>query len=90
MRYFEIDNISFTNSNGKTVYIKDVRPIPEYVTATYINLKNGDTLDEIASRKEIYGDGAEDQSYKIFEHNIVEICDANFDLNKLKKMKIPT
>lgn len=89
MRYFAIETISFTDKNGRTVPIKDVRPIPELLINFEIDTKENDTLDEIASRKEIYGDNAEDISYKIFDANIIELFESEFDMSKIRRLKIP-
>jgi hypothetical protein len=66
-----------------------MREYPEYETAAEISLQQGDMLDEIASRREIYGDGNEGEAYRIFENNVVALFEAGFDLNKLKSLRIP-
>jgi hypothetical protein len=89
LRYLNIDTISFTDVNGISYPIKDIRPIPNYKTLTTIKTKGNDKVDEIISRETIYGNGREDQSYKIYDHNKVIFVDARFDMNKIKELKIP-
>lgn len=89
MRYIIIDNISFTTINNQTVNIKDIREYPEYTKSIGLTIRSNDRIDEIASRRDIYGDGAEDQSYKIIDFNIVKLYENNFDLSKLKELEIP-
>lgn len=88
MRYFDIDTVSFTNKDGKSAPIKEKRPIENNPIAFEVNTNN-QLLDEIASRKDVYGEGYEDHSYKIFDANCVEIIEAGYDLTKVRRMKIP-
>ena len=89
MRYIGIDTISFTDVNGIQYPIKDIRPIPIYKTLLTVDVKESDKIDEIASRDVVYGAGGEDQSYKIYDHNIVFLVEAGFDMSKIKTLKIP-
>jgi hypothetical protein len=90
MRYLEIANVSFTNALGKTYNIKDLREFPNNQTkAMTIKLKKGDSLDEIANRRDIYGADSEISIYQIFDFNKVAITEAGFDLDKLKSLDIP-
>ena len=43
----------------------------------------------MASRADVYGDDAEDLSYKIFDANIIEIVERGYDLSKIRKLGIP-
>jgi phosphopantetheine adenylyltransferase len=88
MRYIEIDNIEFTTKEGNTVIIKDIREIPDYQTLVNINYKNED-IDEIISRTNYYGDGSEDLTYSVVEHNKIKIDEENYILSGLKTLKIP-
>jgi hypothetical protein len=90
MRYIEIDNIEFTNEDGNTFTIKDRRPIPNYTILTTIKKNNEELADEIAVRREVYGEFAETLSYRIHEANIVKLIENRFDFSKLKEIKIPT
>ena len=89
MRYQEVENVVFTNKDGNSFTIKDMREYPEYTTLLPLEIDENVMVDEIASRPEIYGLGAEDQSFKIFEHNKVKIFEARFMLSKLSKVDIP-
>lgn len=81
--------IAFTNYAGKQINVKDVRPISSQTLAFEIDKKENDLLDEIASRKEVYGNMGELQSWRIFDLNIVRLAEVNFDLTRLKRIKIP-
>lgn len=89
MRYEPIDTISFTNRENVTVNIKDFRPYPVYNTFVALKIKQGDDIDEIATRQGIYGDEAEGESYKIVDNNIIKLFENKFDLGKLTKLDIP-
>jgi hypothetical protein len=89
MRYETVDTIPFTDINGKTYSIKDMREYEKTDSASILNLKGEKYIDEVTSRKEIFGDGSEFESYKIVDHNITSLFDRNFDLTKLKKLEIP-
>jgi len=89
MRYQEIDNIIFENKDGKSYTIKDLREYPDYTTLTSLDIEENAMIDEIASRPEIYGEGAEYQSYEIFEHNRIKIFEARFLLSKVSNLRIP-
>lgn len=89
MRFNQVETISFTDINGVTRPVKDIRPIPEQALSFTVELKQGDSIDEIASRENVYGAGAEGQAHRIFDFNITEIVDAGFDLSKLKRLRIP-
>ena len=89
MRYFNIDTISFTNSNNVTVPIKDKRPISDDPISFELPLIEGNFLDVIASRNDVYGDDAEDDTYRIFDANIIKIVEAGYDLTKIRSVKIP-
>ena len=89
MRYETEDLVTFVNSLGKTVEIRDMREYPDYSLLLSMKLKPNDEIDEIASRTDVYGDGAEDRSYKIVDFNRVKMVENDFDLSKFQELKIP-
>jgi hypothetical protein len=90
MRYLNLPNVIFNTADGRAITIKDFYEIPtDYILAFNLKLKAGDTLDEIANRKMVYGDNSEMSIYKIMEFNRVAIYEAGFDLDKLKNINIP-
>lgn len=89
MRYVGIETISFTNAQGITVPIKDKRPISDDDVNFEIGINTKDDLDEIASRADVFGDDSEDQSYRLFDANIIEIVESGYDLSKVRRLKIP-
>lgn len=89
MRYFTIDTISFNDKNGVVVPVKDIRPIPKYNIKFEIQTKENDMLDEISSRQNIYKENGETSGYKIFDANVAELMDAEFDISKVRSLKIP-
>lgn len=89
MRFSGIDTVSFTNIDGKSYPVKAFREIPAYTMAMQVDCDAGTFLDEVASRSDVWGKGAEGLAYKIFEANMLEIVGRGFDLSKLKKLTIP-
>jgi hypothetical protein len=89
MRYTNIETITFTDIDGKSTAVKDMRLIPPQTIVKTISVIGSIELDEIASRKDIYGDGGENLSYKIFEANLLEIAERRFDLSRIRSLKIP-
>ena len=90
MRYQNIENINFETIDERIVVIKDKRQIPDYNIVTTIQKDEKELLDEIAIKEEIYGEGNEDLSYLLFEANQKELIEVDFDLTKIKEIKIPT
>ena len=88
-RYLNVDTITFTDINGRSYPVKDIRPISTQVLNFTTALKKGDLLDEIATRPEVFGDFAENQAWRIFDSNVVELTQVDFDLSQLKRLKIP-
>ena len=89
MRYLEINTISFTNKDGNTFPVKDIRPIPSESVSLALPVVDETMLDEIASRSDIYGEFGEDQTYRIFDANVVKLLENNFDVSKLAEVRIP-
>ena len=88
-RFINIETITFTDINGNTFPVKDVRPISEQTLSFEIDKNENDLLDEVASRKETFGDFGEVQSWRISDLNIVKLTEANFDITKINRLKIP-
>lgn len=90
MRYINTDTIDFTDVDNVTHKITDWREIPSYQTWKNINNITEDVeLDEIASRDEFFGDGAEYMNYALVEANLVKMMEADFNSKELKKIIVP-
>ena len=89
MRNLTVSTITFTDKNGVQYPVKDMREYAEQETGTIINLRDGDYIDEIASRRDVYRTGSEDLSYQIIEANRIKIVDSDWDLSRLKQLIIP-
>jgi len=89
LRYLYIDDITFETLEGQSIVVKDMRRYPEYATLTNYKLQKGEDLDEIISRQEYYGDGQESNAYAMVDINIVKLFESQFDLDKIKTIKIP-
>ena len=85
----ETENISFTWNDGHVYNIKDMKVIPVYDQYVKLKINQGDQLDEIASRSEIFGADSESLSYFLFESNIEKLAENKFDLSKLHEIRIP-
>lgn len=91
MRYFDVEEITFKNSLGRSVKIKDLLTVPARSdNSVVIALAKDDELDEIATRTDIYGEGYEAKAYDIFAENIEELVQNDFDMNRLKRLRIPS
>ena len=88
-RYISVDTITYLHTDGNSYPINDIREIPEEPVSFEIDIKEDDLLDEIASRKTVYGDNGEMQAYRIFDANIIKLTEANFELTNIKRLKIP-
>lgn len=90
MRYYQVPTVSFTTFLGDKVAVKDMRPRPGRAVSSYpVTIAAGATLDEVATRPDTFGDGAEGEAYRIFEENDLEIVESGLDLSKLKSLRIP-
>lgn len=90
MRYFQSDTVAFTDAAGRTANLKEILPMIGRASAsTEVECRPDTALDEIATRDEAYGEGAEASSYRIFEENAVEIIEARVDMSRIKKLRIP-
>lgn len=89
MRYIDVETVSFTNSAGRSVAVKEMREPKGQQAWFSIDLAGRQWLDEIASQDDVYGRGGESMAHKIFDHNRERIVDAGFDLGKLKTLEIP-
>lgn len=88
-RYNDVETISFENVNGNQFPVKDVREISTQTVAFEVDVKEGDLLDEVASRRETFGDFGEIQSWRIFDLNIIKLTEAGFDMAKINRLQIP-
>ena len=89
MRYKDIDNIVFNDNYGNEYSVKDIRPIAEFLTGKEIKPLAGYKIDEIIVDEENYGPDSESMVYTVAEHNAEKLAEHNFDLGRLKKIKIP-
>lgn len=89
MRYLSIPTITFIDINNIQHSIKDIRPIPSYSTGIEIKVEQDMFIDEVISRKDFYDNGAESLSYTVVDNNIEKMVENNFDISKMKKLKIP-
>jgi len=88
-RYINVDTITFTDVNGNSYPVKDTREISNQVLSFEIDKKENDLLDEVVSRRNVYGDFGEMQSWRAFDLNIVKLTESNFDMTNINKIKIP-
>lgn len=91
MRYYNVEEVTFTNALGKSARIKEVLPRPAKASnSVNLRITQDDELDEIATRTNIYGSGYENKAYDIFAENMEELTQVDFDMNRLKYLRIPS
>ncbi len=88
-RYINVDTITFTNIDGNSYPVKDTREISVQTINQEIDVDKGDLLDEIASRNEVFGANGEIQTWRLFDANIVTLTENNFQIENIKKLKVP-
>ena len=88
-RYNNIDTITFTDKDGIEYPVKDLRPISEFETGVVIKPEKDLLVDDLVSRREYYGDNAEDISYVIVDHNVEKFVENDFEISKVKDLRIP-
>ena len=90
MRYLTSPQHSFTDANGNTVSVYEKLPTPDKAALFLVVECDGQSsLDEIASRDDMYGAGTESYAYKIFGENVRELVECGFDLSKLRTLRVP-
>jgi len=90
MRFFNADDATFTDEARRTARLKDTIPMVGRAENTFEVQGSSDiALDEIATRTEAYGEGAESSAYRVFEENAVEIMENRLDMGKIKKLRVP-
>lgn len=89
MRDLQVETISYTDSVGKSHAIKDMTEYTDQALAATIPIQKYDRIDEVVTRKEVYGDDSEEDINKVVEMNIEEIYESRFDLTKIKELRIP-
>jgi len=90
VRYINQNTVSFITFDGRKIPVRELREIPTYPKLKTIPVYSGSFVDEIASRRDIYGADAEGESYKIIEHNKIKFVESNFNLYRFKILEIPS
>lgn len=91
MRYLRSDDETFTTAGGQQVKVKATLPMVGRSSAFFeVPCGPGIALDEVATRPDAYGAGAESSAYSIFEENAAEIFDARLDMGRVRKLRVPT
>jgi hypothetical protein len=86
----DVGRYVFADTDGRAVEVMEMREIPVQRVGITLNRSSDDDIDEIASRQYVYGDGGEQDSYKIHEANIVAIIDSRFDYSRIRSVGIPS
>jgi len=89
MRYLNSPTFNFTDINGNTYSLYQMREIPAYQISGVIPKLDQEDFDEIFTRPEIAWDNMEGAVFQLHEANIVAILDAKFDYSKLRSIKVP-
>jgi hypothetical protein len=88
VRYLDVPIVSFTGTDGRSVAVHEMREVPAYTVRMTLNL-HGEDFDEVASRRDVYGEGAEGDAYKLHEANLPAIFDAMLDYSRLPSIGVP-
>jgi hypothetical protein len=89
LNFDNVPIISFNDENGTVFPVRDIKPFADLQSGKIIEVNSKMDLDELASRKEIYGDDTEGLTYLIVEKNAEILIENDFDLNRVKKLDIP-
>jgi hypothetical protein len=81
--------IVFTDVNGNSWNVKDIRPITVFTPGVDVALEQGTLIDELISRREYYGKNTEDLTWAVVDNNIEALAEANFDLTLINKLNLP-
>ncbi len=88
-RYFIVPSESFNDKDGNTFPVKPFREIPVEPVSLELPIIQGTLLDEVATRETVYGEFGEGEVFRIFDANVIKLAEADFDLTKLKALKVP-
>jgi len=88
-RYLNVDKSVYVDPSGNQFELYDLRDILEEQVSFEVDVGENDLLDEVASRPDVFGEYGEAESYRLFDMNIVELTERNFDMSKIKKLKVP-
>ena len=89
MRYLNQPKYNFTDANGVTYSLYQMREIPAYKISGVIPKQEQDDFDEIYTRPEIAGNNMEGAVFQLHEANMTAILDAKFDYSKLRTVQVP-
>jgi len=87
-RYITVDDITFVDASGKNVKMKDRREIEQSELKLTLSILADDDLDEIASRPSVFGSNGEILTYRLFDQNVIEIVEGDFELTR-NTIKVP-
>jgi hypothetical protein len=91
MRYYQSEEEMFETFEGRKVNLKQIIPVvPKAIYSITVKVDSGTMLDEIASRPNIYGEGMEAESYRIFDENIVELFESRFNMGIIPTLRVPS
>jgi len=88
-RYNLIDTITYNDKNGTEYPVKDVRPIPSYINGREVPLPAESKIDGLITREDNFGPDTEEYTYAVTDYNIEKLAEHNFDLSRLKRIRIP-
>ena len=89
MRYLNVPTINFVDINGINYAVKDIRPFDTYTIGLTKTIEADIDIDELISRKDIYGDNTESLTYMVMDANAEVLCENNYNLTKVKSLSIP-
>lgn len=89
MRFSDVETVTFTDKDGNRIPVKDIRPVSVFRTAQTVRVEKGVDLDELVSRSDFYGAENEGLAWAVADHNIEQFVESDFDMSRIKELKIP-
>lgn len=89
MRFNAVASISFTDINGNSYNVKDIRPVTTFQSGQYVEYIQGTIVSEIITRPEYYGKNTEDLAWAVVDANIEKLVENNFDFSKIRRLFLP-
>lgn len=89
MRFNSVPTITFTDVDGDSFSVKDIRPVSTFNQGMSAGYQQGTVLSELITRPEYYGKNTEDLTWAVVDANIEKLVENNFDFTKIRELFLP-